>query len=128
MKAAVVSETGAKLEIRDRPVPEPGPGQVLVRMLASALCHTDVHLLQGDWPLRPSPSSIPGHEGVGVVEALGPSPRCTGLGSAWRSAGSARRAGTASVPDEQSAVDAAALTCAGTTAFRAVKVSRPCLG
>ncbi|WP_435120321.1 alcohol dehydrogenase catalytic domain-containing protein [Amycolatopsis thermoflava] len=126
MKAAVVSETGAKLEIRDRPVPEPGPGQVLVRMLASALCHTDVHLLQGDWPLRPSPSSIPGHEGVGVVEALGPSPRCTGLGSAWRSAGSARRAGTASVPDEQSAVDAAALTCAGTTAFRAV--SRPCLG
>ncbi|MFD4196227.1 alcohol dehydrogenase catalytic domain-containing protein [Amycolatopsis thermoflava] len=72
MKAAVVSETGAKLEIRDRPVPEPGPGQVLVRMLASALCHTDVHLLQGDWPLRPSPSSIPEHEGVGVVEALGP--------------------------------------------------------
>ena len=57
MEAAVVPELGAKLEIRELPVPEPGPGQVLVRMQASGLCHTDIHAA-GDWPVKPNP-----HEG-----------------------------------------------------------------
>ncbi len=43
MKAAVVPELGAPLEIRDIPVPQPGPGQVLVRMLACGVCHTAIH-------------------------------------------------------------------------------------
>ena len=72
MKAAVVPELGAKLEIRELPVPEPGPGQVLVRMQTSGLCHTDIHAAAGDWPVKPNPPFIPGHEGVGIIEATGP--------------------------------------------------------
>src|SRR6202789_4108232 len=71
MKAAVVPELGAKLEIRELPVPEPGPGQVLVRMQTSGLCHTDIHAASGDWPVKPTVPFIPGHEGVGIVTALG---------------------------------------------------------
>jgi alcohol dehydrogenase, propanol-preferring len=67
MKAAVVPELGAKLEIRELPVPEPGPGQVLVRMQASGLCHTDIHAAAGDWPVKPNPPFTPGHEGVGII-------------------------------------------------------------
>ena len=69
MKAAVVPELGAKLEIRELPVPEPGPGQVLIRMQASGLCHTDIHAAAGDWPVKPSPPFTPGHEGVGIIES-----------------------------------------------------------
>ena len=72
MKAAVVPELGAKLEIRELPVPEPGPGQVLIRMQTSGLCHTDIHAAAGDWPVKPNPPFIPGHEGVGIIEEAGP--------------------------------------------------------
>jgi propanol-preferring alcohol dehydrogenase len=72
MKAAVVPELGAKLEIRELPVPEPGPGQVLVRMQASGLCHTDIHAAAGDWPVKPNPPFTPGHEGIGIIEEAGP--------------------------------------------------------
>jgi propanol-preferring alcohol dehydrogenase len=71
MRAAVVTELGAPLEIREVPVPEPGPGQVLMRVRASGICHTDLHAAMGDWPVKPSPPFIPGHEGVGEVAALG---------------------------------------------------------
>jgi propanol-preferring alcohol dehydrogenase len=56
MKAAVVPALGAPLEIREIPVPEPGPGQVLVRMQASGICHTDIHAARGDWPVKPHPA------------------------------------------------------------------------
>jgi alcohol dehydrogenase, propanol-preferring len=72
MKAAVVTEFGRPLEIKGLPVPEPGPGQVLVRMEASGLCHTDIHAAHGDWPVKPQPPFVPGHEGIGPVVALGP--------------------------------------------------------
>ena len=72
MKAAVVPKLGGKLEIIELSVPEPGPGQVLIRMLASGLCHTDIHAARGDWPVKPKPPFIPGHEGVGIVERTGP--------------------------------------------------------
>lgn len=72
MNAAVVTSFGAPLEIRDLAVPEPGPGEVLVRMEASGLCHTDIHAAQGDWPVKPAPPFIPGHEGIGIVERAGP--------------------------------------------------------
>jgi propanol-preferring alcohol dehydrogenase len=71
MRAAVVTDFHAPLEIREVPVPEPGPGQVLVRMEASGLCHTDIHAAHGDWPVKPTPPFVPGHEGVGIVEKLG---------------------------------------------------------
>ena len=70
MKAAVVKEFGSPLIIEDRPVPEPGPGQITVRMEASGLCHTDIHAAHGDWPVKPTPF-VPGHEGVGTVHATG---------------------------------------------------------
>jgi len=52
-------------------VPEPAPGEALVRVLACAVCRTDLHLAEGDLPPHRSPV-VPGHEVVGVVEALGP--------------------------------------------------------
>jgi alcohol dehydrogenase, propanol-preferring len=71
MKAAVVTGFGEPLELQDRPTPEPGPFEVLVRMEASGLCHTDIHAWRGDWPVKPTPPFVPGHEGVGIVERVG---------------------------------------------------------
>ena len=71
MKAAVVHKFGAPLVIEDVPVPKPGPGQVLVKVVASGVCHTDLHAADGDWPVKPKLPLIPGHEGVGPVAALG---------------------------------------------------------
>jgi len=71
MKAAVVTEFHSPLEIQDLPIPEPGPGEVLVRLETSGLCHTDIHAAHGDWPVKPTPPFIPGHEGIGVIETLG---------------------------------------------------------
>ena len=65
MRAAVVPSLGAPLEIRDVPIPAPGEGQVLVKIEASGLCHTDIHAARGDWPVKPKMPLIPGHEGVG---------------------------------------------------------------
>lgn len=71
MKAAVVREFGKPLVIEEVPVPEVGPGQILVRIAASGVCHTDLHAAEGDWPVKPKPPFIPGHEGVGHVAAVG---------------------------------------------------------
>jgi propanol-preferring alcohol dehydrogenase len=87
MKAAVVHAFGAPLTIEEVPVPTPGPGEVLVKVVATGVCHTDLHAACGDWPVKPVPPFIPGHEGAGVVAALGPG--VTGLregdpvGIAW---------------------------------------------
>ena len=59
MKAAVVPELGKPLDIREVPVPDIGPGQVLIRVRASGVCHTDLHAAMGDWPVKPSPPFIP---------------------------------------------------------------------
>jgi propanol-preferring alcohol dehydrogenase len=72
MKAAVVHEFGKPLVIEEVPVPTPGPGQVLVNVKASGVCHTDLHAADGDWPVKPKLPLIPGHEGVGPVAAVGP--------------------------------------------------------
>ena len=71
MKAAVVHEFGKPLVIEDVSTPDPGPAQILVRIEACGVCHTDLHAMDGDWPVKPSPPFIPGHEGVGVVTAAG---------------------------------------------------------
>ncbi|MEF2073997.1 alcohol dehydrogenase AdhP [Consotaella aegiceratis] len=71
MKAAVVREFGKPLVIEEVPVPEPGPGEIQVAIRASGVCHTDLHAAEGDWPVKPSPPFIPGHEGVGFVSAVG---------------------------------------------------------
>lgn len=71
MKAAVVEEFGKDLTVEDNEIPEPGPGQALVKLIASGVCHTDLHAAHGDWPVKPKVPLIPGHEGVGVVEKVG---------------------------------------------------------
>ncbi|WP_192826141.1 alcohol dehydrogenase AdhP [Janibacter melonis] len=71
MQAAVVREFGEKLDVSQIDVPRPGPGQALVRLVASGVCHTDLHAAEGDWPVKPQPPFVPGHEGVGEVVELG---------------------------------------------------------
>ncbi|MGN6830092.1 alcohol dehydrogenase AdhP [Paucibacter sp. M5-1] len=71
MKAAVVREFGRPLDIDEVDVPEVPPGQVLVKVVASGVCHTDLHAAEGDWPVRPSLPFIPGHEGAGYVARVG---------------------------------------------------------
>ncbi|MCM1013435.1 MULTISPECIES: alcohol dehydrogenase AdhP [unclassified Brevibacterium] len=71
MKAAVVEGFGEDLVVGDNTIPEPGPGQALVKLIASGVCHTDLHAAHGDWPIKPQLPLIPGHEGVGIVEKVG---------------------------------------------------------
>lgn len=70
MTAAVVEDFGKDLAITEYPLPEPGPHQALVKLIASGVCHTDLHARDGDWPVKPTPPFIPGHEGVGIVEKI----------------------------------------------------------
>lgn len=72
MKAAVVNQFHQKLEVKEVPIPEVGHGEVLVRITACGVCHTDLHAANGDWPVKPKLPLIPGHEGVGYVEKVGP--------------------------------------------------------
>lgn len=160
MKAAVVTGFSAPLVIEDRPVPEPGPGQLLVRMEASGLCHTDIHAAHGDWPVKPAPPFVPGHEGIGVVERVGPGGDAALAGTRvaipWlaRACGHCRYClsgwetlcesqlnsgysvdgayaeyalafadGVVAVPDGVTSLDAAPLTCAGVTTYKAIKVA-----
>jgi alcohol dehydrogenase, propanol-preferring len=161
MRAAVVQSFDRPLTIEDVPIPEPGPEQVLVRIETCGLCHTDIHAAHGEWPVKPSPPFIPGHEGVGVIERVG-SGNPHGLAIGMRVAlpwlgfacgdcaycnsgretlcaaqldtgysfdgafaeyavGYARH--VVRVPDGIDPADAAPLTCAGVTTYKAVKVS-----
>jgi len=72
MRAAVVEAFGQPLVLKEVPVPTPHTGQVLIRVEASGVCHTDVHAADGDWPVKPRLPFIPGHEGAGYVVAVGP--------------------------------------------------------
>lgn len=71
MQAAVCRAFGQPLAIEERPIFMPGPGQVLVRVVASGVCHTDLHAVDGDWPVKPKLPFVPGHEGAGYVAAVG---------------------------------------------------------
>ena len=71
MKAAVVREFGKPLTIDEVEVPDVPPGQVLVKVVASGVCHTDLHAAEGDWPVKPALPFIPGHEGTGYVARVG---------------------------------------------------------
>ncbi len=161
MRAAIVHAFDQPLAIEDVPIPEAGPEQVLVRIEASGLCHTDIHAARGEWPVKPALPFIPGHEGVGVVERLGggnshgieigdrvaipwlgyacgdcrycnsgretlcPDQLNTGYsingGFAEYAVGHARH--VVKVPPGIDPSDAAPLTCAGVTTYKAVKTS-----
>lgn len=70
MKAVQVSKAGGALEVVERPVPEPGAGQVRLKVQACGVCHSDVLVKEGYWPGIAYPR-VPGHEVVGVVDAVG---------------------------------------------------------
>ncbi len=160
VKAAIVTSFTAPLEIRDVPVPEPGPGQVLVKIEASGLCHTDIHAARGDWPIKPTPPFIPGHEGIGPITKVGEGVDPSRIGervaiawlgwacghceycesgretlclvqkmSGYSIDGAYAEYAVASadfvvpVPAGISSFDAAPLSCAGVTTYKAVKVS-----
>ncbi len=161
MKAAVVHQFGAPLTIEELPTPVPGEGELLVRVEASGLCHTDIHAAHGDWPVKPNLPLIPGHEGVGIVEAIGPGVRngiaegdrvampwlgyacghcryceagwetlCEsqinmgyGMDGAYSDYAKAFQRHVVKVPAGIDPFEAAPLTCAGVTTYKAVKVS-----
>jgi propanol-preferring alcohol dehydrogenase len=161
MKAAVVTSFSHALEIVERPTPEPAAGQVLVRLEACGLCHTDIHAAGGDWPVQPSLPFVPGHEGIGIIEQLGDGVTDRKVGErvaiAWlgSACGSCRycvdgretlcelqeNSGysvdgafaeyavadatyVVPVPDGITSLDAAPLSCAGVTTYKALKVAR----
>ncbi len=160
MKAAVVHDFTKPLSYEDVPKPVPGPGEVLVKVETSGVCHTDIHAAHGDWPVKPVPPFIPGHEGVGIVEQVGEGvtePKVgdrvampwlgeacgvchfcvdgwetlcekqvnTGYGrdGSYAEYATANAAYVALVPDEIDPLDAAVLTCAGVTTYKAVKLA-----
>ena len=160
MHAAVVTGFTSPLEFQDRPVPAAVAGQVLVRIEASGLCHTDIHAAHGDWPVKPTPPFVPGHEGVGIIESLGAGVTNRSVGervalpwlghacghcdyciSGWetlcesqQNTGYSIDGGLAEfavadadyvvpVPAGVSPHDAAPLTCAGVTTYKAIKVA-----
>jgi propanol-preferring alcohol dehydrogenase len=71
MQAAFVEKFASPLVLRETAIPTPGPGQILVKIEACGVCHTDLHAAKGDWPLKPTLPFTPGHEAIGLVTALG---------------------------------------------------------
>src|SRR5271170_5972643 len=71
MQAAVVEQFGKPLVLREWDMPIPAAGQIVVKTEACGVCHTDLHAAHGDWPVKPTPPFIPGHEGIGLVTAVG---------------------------------------------------------
>lgn len=71
MRAAVVHQLGSPLTIDELELPKPDYGEALVKLETSGVCHTDLHAAHGDWPVKPTPPFVPGHEGYGTVVAVG---------------------------------------------------------
>lgn len=78
VRAAVLRAAGEPAAVERLTLAEPRAGEVRVRILASGVCHSDLHVRDGDWP-RPTPIAM-GHEGAGVVEAVGPGVRSLSVG------------------------------------------------
>ena len=71
MHAAVVEMFKSPLVFKEFDIPVPGPGQILVKTEACGVCHTDLHAMKGDWPVKPALPFIPGHEAIGIVIGMG---------------------------------------------------------
>ena len=71
MKAAVLHALKTPLQIEQVPVPEPGPGDLLIKVTACGVCHSDLHAVDGDWTPGPVIPLIPGHEVTGRIARLG---------------------------------------------------------
>ena len=160
MRAAVVHDFAQPLRLEDVPKPDPGDGEVVVKIEACGLCHTDIHAAHGDWPVKPKLPLIPGHEGVGIVESTGRGVAeveegervaiawlgyacgaCEFCASGWETLcekqlntgylvdggyaeyAKANAKFVGRVPAGVDPFEAAPLTCAGVTTYKAVKVS-----
>ena len=159
-RAAIVHDFAEPLLVEEVPRLPLEPGQIRVRVEASGLCHTDIHAAHGDWPVKPAPPFVPGHEGVGVVVELGAAVTEVAIGdrvampwlgyacgtcdycvSGWETLcleqknmgysidGGFGEYATAyaryvvKVPEGIDPFDAAPLTCAGVTTYKALKVA-----
>jgi alcohol dehydrogenase, propanol-preferring len=159
-RAAVVHHFHEPLTVEQVARRELEAGQVRVKVEASGLCHTDIHAAHGDWPIKPSPPFIPGHEGVGIVVELGPGVTEVAIGERVAMPWLGYACGTCDycvsgretlcqqqermgysidgsfgeyavayaryvvrVPAGVDPFDAAPLTCAGVTTYKAVKVA-----
>ena len=71
MRAMQLERIGQPLALREVPLPQPGAGEVRVKVSACGVCRTDLHVVDGELPAAPLPI-IPGHEVVGRIDALGP--------------------------------------------------------
>lgn len=78
VRAAVLRDAETPASIEPLVLADPRAGEVRVRILASGVCHSDLHVRDGDWP-RPTPMAM-GHEGAGVVDAVGPGVRSLRVG------------------------------------------------
>ena len=160
MRAVVVRGFDLTPTLEEVAKPSASAGEVVVRIEASGLCHTDIHAAHGDWPVKPKLPFTPGHEGVGIIESLGDGVTNVAVGdrvaipwlgyacghcdycvSGWetlcesqQNTGYSIDGGFAEyakayashvvvVPDAVDPFDAAPLTCAGVTTYKAVKVS-----
>ncbi len=158
--AAVVHDFTKPLTVEEVQRKELAAGQIRVKVEATGLCHTDIHAAHGDWPVKPTPPFVPGHEGVGIVVELAPDVTEVALGdrvampwlgyacgtcdycvSGWETLcleqknmgygidGGFGEFATAyaryvvKVPEGLDPFDAAPLTCAGVTTYKAVKVA-----
>jgi propanol-preferring alcohol dehydrogenase len=79
-RGAFVHNFKQALNLEELAFPDPGPGEILVQMRASGVCHTDVHAVDGDWPVKPGLPFIPGHEGVGIATKIGRDVRAVKVG------------------------------------------------
>jgi propanol-preferring alcohol dehydrogenase len=159
-QAAVVHDFGRPLTLDQVYLPALEAGQVRVKVEACGLCHTDIHAAHGDWPIKPSPPFIPGHEGVGIVtelaagvsevavgdrvampwlgyacgicdycvsgrETLCPHQEMMGytIDGAFGEYATAFARYVVKVPEGLDPFDAAPLTCAGVTTYKAIKVA-----
>ena len=159
-RAAVVHDFASPLTVEDVPRPVLKSGQVLVKVEACGLCHTDIHAAHGDWPVKPSPPFIPGHEGVGIVIEMAPDVSNVAVGDrvgmpwlgyacgsceycvsgretlcmkqqnmgysydgAFGEYACAYADYVVKIPEGVDPLDAAPLTCAGVTTYKAVKVA-----
>lgn len=82
MKAAIVRKTGTPLKIETLPIPQPAAGEILIKVTACGVCHSDVHAVDGDWNPGPVLPLIPGHEVAGHVAAVGAGVKGFRLGDA----------------------------------------------
>lgn len=145
MRAIQVAAPGAPMELVEIPIPQPGDGQVLIKVEACGVCHGDAMVAQGSASAYPR---IPGHEVVGVVERCGD--QVTGfapgerVGIGWHGGNGnttgltmdggyaefmiANADGLIHLPEELASAEAAPLLCAGETVFSALKNSAARMG